>query len=353
MFRRGILLISLCLLVLAPQGMAKATVLRVLAWPGYVDPAVLRAFEHAHQVEVEVTTIDSDEAMWQKIRAPGSPFDVFAVNTAELQRYIAAGLVQAIDPKQIPRLADQAAPFRAHADIPGLIHAGQLFAVPYTYAAMGLIYDPAQWPEPPQSIQALWDPRVQGKVLVYDGGTHDFSLAAQSLGLANPFQITPAEWPRVVAQLIALRRNVLSFYSTPEQSLRLFKRHDIALMLANYGSQQLHLFTAAGLKVAFVLPKEGALTWLDTWAITRHSEHSALAHAWINAMLSPAASAALTNSQGLASTRALPENWQPERIRWLEPVENPIRRGVLWLRIRSGDQPEKLLPDRHGAESES
>ena len=337
------LLLGLFLLVLSPRGIAQATVLHVLAWPGYVDPAVLERFEQKHQVEVELTTVDSDDTLWKKIRHPGSPYDVFAVNTAELQRYIADNLVQPIDPANIPRLNEQSPPFRNPADIPGLVHQGQLYAVPYTYAAMGLIYDPAQWPNPPQSIEALWDPHYRGKVLVYDGGTHNFTLAAQSLGLSDPFHLAATDWARVAARLIALRRNVLAFYGTPEQSLRLFQRHDIALMLANYGSQQLHLLTAAGLKVAFFLPKEGALTWLDNWAITRHSQHPRLAQAWIDTMLSEAASNALQRQQGLASTRALPAGWQPSRIRWLEPVENPARREALWQRIRSGDQPEKVL----------
>lgn len=337
------LLLSLFLLFLAPQGIAKATVLRVLAWPGYVDPAVLHAFEQKHHAEVELTTINSDEVLWEKIRNPETPYDVFAVNTAELQRYIAAGLVQPIDPSHIPRFNEQTAPFRHPVEIPGLIHDGKLYAVPYTYAAMGLIYDPTQWAQPPQSIQALWDPRYQGKILVYDGGTHNFTLAAQSLGIADPFQLAPQDWAPVITQLIALRRNVLAFYQTPEQSLRLFQRHRIALMLANYGSQQMHLLTQAGLKVAFAYPKEGALAWLDTWAITRRSPHPALAREWINTMISARAADALSRQQGLANTRSLPADWQPERIRWLKPVENPLRREALWLRIDSGDQPEKVL----------
>ncbi|WP_407276054.1 PotD/PotF family extracellular solute-binding protein [Halothiobacillus sp. DCM-1] len=341
MSRRWILL-GLCLLMLTPHGIAKATVLRVLAWPGYVSPAVLAAFEHHHQVEVELTTIDSDDTLWEKIRNPASPYDVFAVNTAELQRYIAAGLVQPIDPEKIPRLDEQNAAFRTPAAIPGLIHHGQLFAVPYTYAAMGLIYDPAQWPTPPRSIRALWDPHYQGKVLVYDGGTHNFTLAAQSLDLPDPFQLGEQDWRPVVDRLIALRRNVLTFYQTPEQSVRLFQRHHIALMLANYGSQQMRLMAEAGVKAGFTLPEEGALTWLDTWAIARRSTHPTLAHAWINAMLSAESAHALQDTQGLASTRALPAEWQPARIRWLKPVENPARRAALWQRIESGDQPDKL-----------
>ncbi|PLX72710.1 MAG: spermidine/putrescine ABC transporter substrate-binding protein, partial [Azoarcus sp.] len=40
------------------QGMA-AEVLRVLAWPGYADPDVVKVFEQRTGSRVEVTVIDS------------------------------------------------------------------------------------------------------------------------------------------------------------------------------------------------------------------------------------------------------------------------------------------------------
>ena len=58
----------------------------------------------------------------------------------------------------------------------------QVFGIPFTYSAMGLIFDKRQLPEPPTSMAALWDPALQGKVVIYNGGTHNFSLAAMAMG---------------------------------------------------------------------------------------------------------------------------------------------------------------------------
>ena len=53
-----------------------------------------------NKVDVQVTYISSDDALWQKINTNlSADFDVFAVNTAELQRYVAAGLVSPVDRK--------------------------------------------------------------------------------------------------------------------------------------------------------------------------------------------------------------------------------------------------------------
>lgn len=336
-------------LALAGASAWGAPVLRVLAWPGYAEAEVVREFEARTGAHVELTVIDSDESMWSKLSAhESSDFDVFAVNTAELQRYIQADLVRPVDPALIPHTQNQLPRFRQRNAIPGLVHgrAGQekTYAIPFTYSEMGLIYDRRQVSAPPDSIGAMWDPRFRGKVIAYSGGTHNFSLAAQKLGAASPFKISGAMWPSTVDALIDLRRNVLGFYNQPDESVRLFRKHNAALMYANYGTQQLHLLKAQGVDAGYVIPREGALAWLDCWAITRGARDTVLAHAWIDHVLGEQASRLLVERQGLASTTAESAASRPEvRLLWLEPVEDTIRRETLWARIRSGDRASRVL----------
>ncbi|MBS0510857.1 MAG: extracellular solute-binding protein [Proteobacteria bacterium] len=319
--------------------------LRVLAWPGYADPDVVRIFEQRTRTKVEVTRIDSDEILWQKIsHRHAEDFDVFAVNTAELQRYIAAKLVVPIDLGTIRNRRAQLPHFRDLAALPGVTYDGQAYAIPYTYAAMGLIYDRRQIGEPPASIAALWDPRYKGKVLAYNSGTHNFALAAQKIGAASPFTLAERDWAGAVDALIALRRNVLTFYSQPEESAELFVSRQAALLFANYGTQQLHLLRAAGADVGFVLPDEGALAWLDCWVITRGARDKALAAAWIDYLLEPGPSGLLTTRHGLANTRVQPEDHAAgDRLAWLQPVESVERRNQLWERILSGYRASRVL----------
>ena len=333
------------LLALVLPTLGYAETLRVLSWPGYADADLVKAFEARTGHKVNVTYIDSDEALWRRVQQNrGQDFDVFAVNTAELQRYIHAGLVSPISLANIPNNQRQLPRFRELEHIKGLMHQGKVFGVPYTYAEMGLIYDRQQFKTPPNSLSALWDTRYRGKVLVYNSSSHNFTLAAQSLGNHNPFVLSGKQWPQTVNQLIALRRNVLGFYTQPDESVELFREKKAALMLANYGSQQLQLLRRAGADVGYVIPKEGALAWLDTWAISRSTQKAALAHAWINYLLEPAPSQALEMRQGLANTVSEPAHLQPQdRLVWLEPVESSERRQQLWERIYSGDSAARVL----------
>lgn len=314
--------------------------LRVLAWPGYADADIVQAFEKRHNAKVQVSIVSSDESLWERIGANnGGDFDVFAVNTAELKRYVDAGLSVPLALANIPNTGRQQPRFRDRAAIPNLTRGPDVFAVPYTYSEMGLIYDRQQVKEPPSSISALWDPAWKRRVLAFDTGGHNFSIAAMALGLPNPFQLDDGAYKQVVEHLVALRRNVLTFYSLPEESVELFRDHRAALLFANYGTQQVQQLRRAGADIGYVIPKGGALAWLDCWTVTRGARDKALAEAWIDHMLGTSASQALVQRQGLANTvDATSAATGRDRIVWLEPVEDAARRAALWARIVSGDR---------------
>ncbi|MCV2367875.1 ABC transporter substrate-binding protein [Roseateles oligotrophus] len=320
--------------------------LRVLAWPGYAEPEVIKSFEQSSGASVELTLIDSDLDLWQKMNAKrGADFDVFAVNTAELTRYVEQGLVANIEAGLIPNLAQQLPRFRRSAAIPGVGVGAQTLGVPFAFAEMGLIYDRRQMQRPPDSVTALWDPHLRGRVIAYDGGTHNFSLAAQVLRLPTPFKLAESDWAPAVDRLIALRRNVAGFYTRPEESVALFKRRQAVLMFANFGRQQLLLLKSAGVDADYVIPSEGALAWLDCWVVSSAAQQNTkLAHAWINHLLEQPASHLLTSRQGLGNTTQASADYRADdKLLWLQAVESEERRNLLWGRIISGDRASKVL----------
>lgn len=339
------IVMGLLLLATGFQPLMASDLLRVLAWPGYADPDAVKQFEKQMGVRVEVTQVDSDDVLWNLVSDSKAPaFDVFAVNTAELSRYIAAGLVSPIDREQIPNSRLQLPRFRdVNTAVPGVVKNKLIYGVPYTYADMGLIYDKKTFQVPPTSISVLWDPQFSGRVLAYDGGVHNFSLAALKNGSHNPFKIEERDWTSLVADLIALRRNVLGFYAQPDEALKLYRDHNAVLLFANYGSQQLQTFKASGLDVGYIVPKEGALAWMDCWAIVAKSSHKKLAEAWINYMLDPMVSNYLVIRQGLSSTLTDNAEHSNDILFWLQPPEDVNKRMLLWKSIISGDQLEKVL----------
>ncbi len=342
---RSLIVCALALIVLAlPSTLFAQERLRVLAWPGYADADLVRQFEKRSGVQVEVTFIDSDDALWDKINAHnGGDYDVFAVNTAELQRYIDKGLVLPIDLARIPNHAKQLPRFRALEAIPGLLRQGRVYAMPYTYSEMGLIYNRKTVKYAPQSMAAMWAPEYRGKVLAYNTSNHNFTIAALLMGTSNPFRLSDQDLAQAAKKLVQLRRNVLTFYTTPEDAARLFMTNDIALVFANYGTQQVQALRAAGADIGYIIPREGALAWLDCWAVTRGAKNPALAAQWINFTLEKNVSDRLTAKQGLANTvTPFRTNESKDKILWLEPLEDNAKRKALWDKILSGDRLDRF-----------
>lgn len=313
--------------------------LRVLAWPGYADDDVVKEFQRQTQRKVEVIYVSSDDDLWNKAGSDEqTDFDVFAVNTAELQRYIKKSAVLPIDLQLIPNHQNQLPRFRTLLESSTLTENKVLLAVPYTYSEMGLIYNKDQIHAAPTSINALWAPEYQGKVLAFDTSNHNFTIAAQALGYTNPFHLTEMQLQQAAIKLVQLRRNIFTFYTDPDEAVSLYKEADIALIYANFGAQQLSKMKEAGLNIGYSIPQEGAFAWLDCWVISRNASDVALAHAWINYMLSPTVSNLLTTRQGLANTLTNPKGQKEEdKIIWLQPLMNSDQRSTLWERIRAGD----------------
>lgn len=333
----GAAVAALAMVTLSVTGAAAAEKLRVLAWQGYADDDWVAAFEAKTGADVDVVIIGTDDELWAKIQGSGGQdFDLLAVNTAQLQRYIDAKLVQPIDVAQMPNQQKVLERFRDLSTISGTMRDGKVYGVPFAYDAIGLIYDPAKVDPAPTSWSVLWDPKYKGKILAYDNGEHSFSFTSLMLGVKNPFKLSDDDLAKAKAKLIELKGNILSFYTTPDEALQIAQSNDVALIFANYGQQQVKAMKDAGLAIAYVNPKEGALAWLDTWAITVGAKDPKLAHAFIDFMLDAKISGAMSERTGFGSTAtASAAVGEKDNIVWLESVEDPTKRSDLWNEVKA------------------
>lgn len=317
---------------------AMAKELRVLAWQGYADDDWVKEFEKQSGADVKVVFIGSDDEIWAKIKgSEGKDFDVMAVNTGQLQRYIDAKLVQPIDLAKVPnQKANQLPIFNDLAKVKGVMRDGQLYAVPFCFDSIGIIYNTDEVKTPPTSMDVLWDPQYKGKVLAYDNGEHNFSFTALTMGIQDPFHLSADQMAQIKDKLIKLKGNVLSFYTTADEATQIYKQNDIALIWANYGQQQVKSLQDAGAHVAYVNPKEGALAWLDTWAVTTGAQDKELAEAWINFLMDKQIGAQLTERTGFGNTVAPSSNAKPDdKLVYVETVEDPTKRADLWNEIKA------------------
>ena len=99
---------------------APAEELRVMAWQGYADDDWVKEFEKETGAKVNVVFIGTDDEIWAKIKgSEGKDFDLFAVNTAQLQRYIDAGLATPYDLDKVPNQRETLPRFRDLTQVSG------------------------------------------------------------------------------------------------------------------------------------------------------------------------------------------------------------------------------------------
>ena len=311
--------------------------LRVLAWEGYADPDWVKEFTVETGIDVNVVFIGTDDEIWAKIKgSEGKDFDVMAVNTAQLQRYIDAKLVTPWDLSAIPNQKEVLPRFRDLDKIRGETRDGKVYGIPFAFDSIGLIYNTDKVKPEPTSMSILWDPQYKGKVLAYDNGEHNFSFTALTMGIVDPFHLTPEQMTAVKAKLGELKKNVLSFYTTADEAQQIYQNNDVALIWANYGQQQLKALEKVGAKVAYVNPSEGALSWLDNWAMTSGVRDKTAAAKWVNFLLQKKISGALTERTGFGNT-VVPSGSAKEsdKLVWLDAVEDPTKRSDLWNEVKA------------------
>ena len=171
--------------------------LRVMAWQGYADDDWVKEFQDQTGATANVVFIGTDDEIWAKIMgSEGKDFDVFAVNTAQLQRYIEGGLTTPHDLSKIPNQKNVLPRFQDLSKVKGVMRDGKAHAVPFCFDSIGIIYDKDKVSPPPGSFEIFWDPKYKGKILAYDNGEHNFSFTALTLGIEDPFHLTEEQMAR-------------------------------------------------------------------------------------------------------------------------------------------------------------
>lgn len=117
---------------------------------------------------------------------------------------------------------------------------------------------------------------------IRDDGLEAVQFAAMATG-QNLNDITDLD--AVKAKLEELLPQITTFWSSENDWNQFMSAGDFAV--ATYWSGSASRSISKGLPVAFVVPEEGAIGWLDGLSVPSSSEHQDAAHAFIDWMVDP------------------------------------------------------------------
>jgi len=338
------ILTSAAFALIAP--MALADEIRVLNWQGYgTDLAwAIAAYTEATGNTVVHEYFTSEQEMLTKLRTNPGAYDVVLINSAFTGQAQAEGLIAPIDASKIPNFKDVDPALAANAD---LNPAGALHGVPWTWGLTSFAVNTGDFPSAPTSVSVFWDPAFKGRVSIRDDALEAVPFAALATG-QNINDIT--DMAAVKAKLTELMPQIATFWGAETDWNQNMAAGQFAV--ATYWSGSAARSISEGLPVAFVVPEEGAIGWLDGLSIPTTSTRQDAALAFIDWMIDPgfyvkwdtegapatsntAAAAALPESS--FNRKVLGDPAVVARVQFMRPVSDEKRAEylALWQELKA------------------
>jgi spermidine/putrescine-binding protein len=295
-------------------------VLHVLTWPNYFAPSTIADFEKEHGCRVRLDMFESSETLRTKLGSGASGYDVVFPSDEVLPQLIALGAIEKLDAAKVPN--------RRHLDprfLAPAADAENAYSLPYMWGATGIAYHKDKVQPAPESWAALLDPRFREGVTLLDDAREVFA-ALSRLDPSAPGILDAETLARAEKRFDAWKPK--AYESAPKDMLI----QGDAWICQAYSGDALQASEELQGKIGFVIPKEGGTLWFDSLAIAKGAPQRDLAHRFIDYLLRPEVSAAITNATRFANPNAAARAFIAKEILddpRVHPPEADLRRLAL------------------------
>ncbi len=252
-------------------------VLHVYTWADYVKPELVARFESKHACRVVIDTFDSNEALYAKIRAGATGYDVLTPSSYMVGVLFAQGFLRPIEPSLVPNRRNVDPDYLKMALDPEMHH-----SVPYMLVESGIAYRRSRVKDVAASWRMLDRADLKGRITLLNDMRETIGAALKSLGYSlNTTDETQLAEARDV--VVRWKRNAAKFENEQYKS-------GIAtgefLLVHGYSGDILQVQREND-DVAFLIPEEGTSVACDDLVIPKTAREMALAHAWIDFLHEP------------------------------------------------------------------
>lgn len=359
------LVFPLAIVLLAGTARADDKVLNVYNWSDYIAEDTVKKFEAATGIKVHYDVYDSNETLEAKLMTGHSGYDVVVPSASPfMARQIRAGVYQKLDKAKLTNynnLDPQILAAAANAD------PDNQYGVPYLWGTTGIGYNPdkvkaALGPDAPvDSLKLIFDSANADKlrhcgISLLDAADEMIPAALLSLAI-DPLSRKTADLDTAVKVFSAIHPDVRKFSSS--QYINDLANADVCVAFGWSGDILQARNRAAeaknGVTVAYAIPKEGAMMWIDMIAIPKDAPHPENALKFIDFVLRPEVIAAITNTVEYANpnTKATalvnaeirdnPNIYPPQQVRDRLFFDKPVTlqydrlRTRAWIRVKTGE----------------
>ena len=266
--------VLLVTLIVTGHSVKSDRVVNVCSWGEYIDESLITRFEEETGIRVNYQTAESNEALYSLIKMGGADFDVIVPSDYMIARLIEEDMLAELDYDNIPNfdLIDDTYKHLSY-------DPENKYTVPYTWGALGIIYNTAMVSEPITSWSAMFDPQYAGQVLMINNSRDAIGAALLSLGyslnttdesqLEEAFSLIKQAKDNGVYQAFVMDE-VFGKMEGGNAAIAMYYAGDYLTMLENNED------------LAFVIPEEGSNWFVDAMCVLKSSQHKDEAEEWIN-----------------------------------------------------------------------
>ncbi len=269
----------------------KKTVLYVSNWgqniadgsDGTLD--VIAEFERRYpHIDVRYSTYDSNESLYSKLSAGGTPVDVIIPSDYMIARLAAEGQLMELNFDNIPNFAKVDDRFKN----PDYDPEGK-YSVPYTWGTVGIIYN-AKYVDPQDVTgwELLWNEKYAGKILMFDNSRDAFGIAQYMLGYS--VNTTDEAELQKCAELLTQQKPLVQQYVMDQ--IYAAMQDEVAYIAPYYAGDCMSMMQENE-NLRFYLPEnQGFNSFVDAMCVPTCCQNQEAAELFINFMCDPQISGA-------------------------------------------------------------
>ncbi|MEJ2856422.1 MULTISPECIES: polyamine ABC transporter substrate-binding protein [unclassified Saccharothrix] len=282
----------------APTSKAKAVnakdepKLNFYNWTDYIAPDTLSGFKTASGIDVTYDNFSTNDEMEAKIASGAAGYDLVVPSDNFLRRFLRAGLLSPLDHDLLPNLKNLEKRF-TEADY----DPGNVYSVPWAWGTTGLAYAKSQVGDV-SGFSAYDLAAAQGRSTILDEARDGLALGLLKAG-HDPNTTDPKHLDDAVKVLLELKKKIGQITSDVIEPLT-----GGQVPLAQAYSGDAFQARDANPDIAYAIPAEGGLSYVDLLCIPKDAPHAANAHKFIDYVLGPEVGAALANAIRYGSPNA-------------------------------------------------
>ena len=300
-----------------PYAAASAADLNALVWCDHSDPNLLKPFEDANGIKVNVKEFEGTGAGLAIVEQsqPGD-WDVMVIDSIDVRRGVERGLFEPLPEDKLP-LADLFPEVKMDAFT---MADGKRYGVTEKFGYNTIGFNKAKVdPADMQSLAALTSDKYKGRIAIYDYYLPVIGMAAMAIGKKTA-DLTEADLPAIKEVLVKMKANAKAVTDVVASQTALATGE--ADILVGGGEWVTAGIAKENPDLDFSIPKEGAVLWSQSLAMFKDSKNKDMALKFIRYILSPEGQARLATSScywGMpANTKAALNETQKKILRFAE-----------------------------------